>query len=65
MKNEILLLKTLLLSTSGLNILRYSDDRKKKNKIIAGTIGTLFLYLMLMGYSTVQDERISVQLQGI
>ncbi|MBQ3973792.1 MAG: hypothetical protein II628_06460 [Lachnospiraceae bacterium] len=51
MKNEILLLKTLLLSTSGLNILRYSDDRKKKNKIIAGTIGTLFLYLMLMGYS--------------
>lgn len=51
MKNELLLIKTLLLSTSGLNILRYSDDRKKKRKIIAGTIGVLFLYLMLMGYS--------------
>jgi len=51
MKNEILLLKTLLLSTSGLNILRYSDDRKKKRQIIAGSIGALFLYLMLIAYS--------------
>jgi ABC-2 type transport system permease protein len=51
MKNEILLLKTLFLSTSGLNILRYSDDRKKKRQIIAGSIGALFLYLMLMAYS--------------
>ena len=51
MKREILLLKTLLLSTSGLNILRHSHDSKKKRKIIAGTIGALFLYLLLMGYS--------------
>ena len=51
MKNEFLLLKTLLLSTSGLNILRHSDDRKKKRKVIAGAIGVLFLYLLLMLYS--------------
>ena len=51
MKNEILLLKTLLLSTSGLNILRHSHDSKKKRQIIAGTIGALFLYLLLMAYS--------------
>ncbi|MBQ9887156.1 MAG: hypothetical protein IJM37_09900 [Lachnospiraceae bacterium] len=51
MKNSILLLKTLLLSTSGRNIYKYSKDKKKRNKVVLNTIGMVFLYLMLMGYS--------------
>ncbi len=52
MKNpEILLLKTLLLSTSGSNIYRYSKDKKKRRRIVAGYIGMACLYAMLVGYS--------------
>ena len=52
MKNKnILLLKTLLLSTSQRNILKHTGDKKKRTKIIWGFIGTAILYLMLMGYS--------------
>ena len=48
--NGILLLKTLLLSTSRRNILRYSKDGKKRKKIVGNAIGTLLLYAMLMAY---------------
>ena len=48
--NGILLLKTLLLSTSSRNTFRYSKDRKKRKKIVGNTIGTLLLYVMLVGY---------------
>ena len=48
--NGILLLKTLLLSTSQRNILRYSKDGKKRKKIVGNAIGTLLLYAMLMAY---------------
>ncbi|MER2151284.1 MAG: hypothetical protein ABS900_06695, partial [Candidatus Limivicinus sp.] len=48
--NGMLLVKTLLLSTSQRNIYRYTKDKKKKRKIMAGFIGTGLLYLMLMAY---------------
>ncbi len=51
MKNNCILLKTLLLSTSQRNIFRYSKDRKKRRKIIGSTVGLVLLYAMLMGYS--------------
>lgn len=50
MKNNALLLRTLLLSTSGVNTFRYSKDKKKKNKIIGGMIGLIVLYALLVGY---------------
>ena len=46
-----LLLKTLLLSTSQRNIYRHCQERKKRRKIVGGTIGRVLLYLLLMGYS--------------
>ena len=49
-KKDIILLKTLLLSTSQRNIYRYCTDKKKKRKIIGGMIGTGLLYIMLMAY---------------
>ena len=51
MKNKTLILfRTLLKSTSSLNILKTTDDKKKKGKIIGGYIGMGMLYLMLIGY---------------
>ena len=50
MNNGILLLKTLLLSTSGLNIYRHTRDRKKRGRIVGNAIGMAVLYLMLMAY---------------
>ena len=51
MNKDILLLKTLLLSTSGRNIYQHTTDKKKKRKVIAGIIGMVFLYAMIIGYS--------------
>ena len=51
MKHSILLLKTLLLSTSGYNIFRHSRDQKKRRRIILNAVGMSILYIMLMGYS--------------
>ena len=53
MKNEILLLKTLLLSTSGRNIMKYGRDKKKRRKILWGMIGTGILYALLIGVCAV------------
>ena len=50
MKNNLILLKTLLLSTSRRNIYRCSGDRKKRRKIVGGAIGAALLYAMLMVY---------------
>ena len=51
MKNKsILLLRTLLLSTSGRNIYRYSNDKKKRKRMVGNTIGLVLLYAMLMAY---------------
>lgn len=49
-KKSILLLKTLLLSTSRINKMKYSTDKKMKRKAVGGFIGSLVLYLMLMVY---------------
>ncbi|MBP5261532.1 MAG: hypothetical protein J6Z43_05325 [Clostridiales bacterium] len=54
MRNYIVLLKALLLSTSQLNIYRYCKDSKKRGKITAAFIGRIVLYVMLMGYSMAQ-----------
>ncbi len=52
MKNKnIILLKTLLLSTSQINILKHTSDKKKKSKVIGSFIGLTVIYLMIMGYS--------------
>ena len=51
MKNSIVLLKTLLLSTSRVNIYRHTTDSKKRKKIVGNIIGVIVLYAMLMGYS--------------
>ncbi len=51
MKKNMLLLKTLLLSTDRWNIYKHTGDKKKRKKIIGGFIGSLVLYLMLMVYS--------------
>lgn len=51
MKHNILLLKTLLLSTSARNIYRYTTDRKKRRRIVGGAVGVVCLYAMVMAYS--------------
>ncbi len=50
MRNNLVLLKALLLSTSQINILRYSTDAKKRRRIIGGFIGMGCLYVMLMAF---------------
>ena len=48
--NSTVLLKALLKSTSTLNILKTSKDKKKRGTMIGGLIGASILYLMLVGY---------------
>ena len=48
--NGFILLKALLLSSSGRNILKTTQDKKKKNKIIGSYIGKGILYLMIILY---------------
>ncbi len=50
---NLILLRTLLLSTSLHNIGKYSKDPKKKKKVIGNYIGLTVLYAMLIGYSAV------------
>lgn len=47
---SLLLLKTLLLSTDLRNVYKYSRDKQKRKKIIAGFIGAMILYVMLIAY---------------
>lgn len=51
MKNNIILLKTLLRSTSLHNIYKYTKDKKKKRKVVGNYVGLTVIYLMLMVYS--------------
>ncbi|MCR5801413.1 MAG: hypothetical protein K6G57_03675 [Lachnospiraceae bacterium] len=46
----MILLRTLLLSTSSLNSIRFCKDKKKRGKIIGGIVGSSLLYAMLMAY---------------
>ncbi len=51
MKNsDKLLLKTFLLSTSMMNVLKYSRDKKRKKRAIGNYIGMTVFFLVLMGY---------------
>ena len=51
MKNKgILLLRTILLSTSRRNQIKYTTDKKKRSKLIGSTIGSLVLYLLLVAF---------------
>lgn len=45
-----LLLATELKSTSGINTIKYSDDDKKRSKIIGGYVGFLIIYIMIVAY---------------
>ena len=49
MNKQMLLLKTMLASTSSINILRYSEDKKKRGLAIGNIIGLTIGYLMLGG----------------
>ncbi|MEE3467668.1 MAG: hypothetical protein VZQ83_04445 [Eubacterium sp.] len=51
MKNNFLLLKAMLLSTSSRNTRKYTTDKKKKRKCIGSAIGTSILHLILIGYT--------------
>ena len=51
MRNGMILLKALLLSTSGRNIYRHSTDKKKRRRIVGNAVGVACLYAMLMAYS--------------
>ena len=48
--NSIVLIKTLLRSTGQFNILKYSKDKKKKNRIRGNFAAYTFLYIVLMAY---------------
>ncbi len=51
MKNKgLTLLKTLLLSTSSINIIRTTKDKKKRGRLIGSLIGMGVLYIMLIAY---------------
>ncbi len=53
MNSDLILLKTLLLSTSQLNIYKNCKDKKKRRKIAGGVIGAALIYAMIMAYSIV------------
>ena len=49
-RSSMVLLRTLLRSTSQLNIYKYGTEKKKKGRVIGNYIGMSVLYLMLMAY---------------
>lgn len=50
MNRDLILLRTLLLSTSQRNIYKYCNDKKKRGKIVGGLIGAGLIYAMIMAY---------------
>ena len=48
--NGLVLLKTLLMSTSDINIVKTTKDKKKRSKAIGNMIGKGFLYLLVLAY---------------
>lgn len=53
MNKTFILLKTLLLSTSKINIYKYTFDEKRQWKVVRNFIGLFILYAMVMIYSIV------------
>lgn len=47
---EFTLLSTMFRSTSGINVLKNSKDKKKKGKVIGGFFGIAFVYIILAAY---------------
>lgn len=47
---NLLLLRTMLKSSSQLNILKYTKDKKKKNQIIGNFVGMSFAYVALIAF---------------
>lgn len=50
MNRELMLLRTLLLSTSQRNIYKYCKDKKKRRKIAGGVFGAALIYAIIMAY---------------
>ena len=55
MNKQALLLKTMLTSTGSINIIKYSDDKKKRGLAIGNIIGMSFLYIILAGMMAVMS----------
>ncbi len=55
MNKQALLLKTMLTSTGSINIIKYSDDKKKRGLAIGNIIGMSFLYILLAGMMAVMS----------
>lgn len=51
---QLILLSTLFRSTSSINRLRLSKDKKEKGKIIGNLIGSGIIYLIILGYCIAQ-----------
>ncbi len=51
MNNQLLLLKTMLTSTSNINVLKHSDDKKKRSMATGNIVGFAFIYLLLAIYT--------------
>lgn len=47
---RIMLLKTMLLSTSQINILKYSKDKKRRGRAIGSLVGMAILFAVIMMY---------------
>ena len=47
----LVLLRTILLSTSGRNVLKYSKDKKRRGRAIAAYVGKMILYICLAVYA--------------
>lgn len=50
MNNSLVLLKTLLLSTSRVNVYRHSTEKKKRGRIVGNAVAVALLYAMLMAF---------------
>ena len=54
MNKNMVLLRTLMISTSQWNIYKYSNDKKRKGRAVGNMIGMVVLFLMLMAYCIAQ-----------
>lgn len=50
-KKNLVLLKTMLLSSSSMNNMKYAQDKKTRSKAIGNMVGKSILFVLLLGYS--------------
>lgn len=48
---NLLLLKTLLKSTSTFNYMKYSNDKKRRSRVVANIVGYTIIYIFIIVYS--------------